>query len=627
MMKSRLSANWLTWAIAAAFVVVAAFGAATYSDIVSTRHESAQIARSQTIREVASELLSSMKDMESGQRGFLLTGDEIYLEPYHTGLTHVSEELVELERLIESDPAQKGRVKIIDALLQQKKEVLAETIAKQMEFVKRGLNPPDSYSSAEAMQIVLSKRGKTIMDDIRRELDDLLQEESRMLAIQQADANARALRSKRMIIGGNVLALLLLVVSGTAAWVDRKQRDEALAKLLEKQAELLRVQRIETIGTLTGGIAHDLNNLLTPILMNAKLIQRGRGDVQKMASNIALGAQQGSELISKLLAFAGGGGDQEFREQVDVASNIAETIEILQHALPGSIELCVDIERPLHPVAGDATGLSQVIMNLAINARDAMPNGGRLELKAANTFVDQQRVQRRGNLRVGPHVLITVVDQGAGIPNDIIEKIFDPFFTTKPHGKGTGLGLATSLGIVRKHRGDLTVESEPGRGACFSILLPSTDLPQTPIDGRFKNEVRQGLGETILLVDDEPLILDAARATLESHGYHVETATSGTQAISKLQQSGGMFAAVLLDMMMPGLDGIQTRRAIQAINSDIPIVISSGLWRPGQVNGAEREDFDAFLAKPYSDEQLLGAVTRVLNRKPVNFEMNVRNES
>jgi signal transduction histidine kinase/ActR/RegA family two-component response regulator len=617
MIKSQLSNSWLTWAIAAAFVVVAMFGVTTYNDIVSTRQEAAQIARSQAVREVARELLSSIKDMESGQRGFLLTGDEIYLEPYHTGLTHVSEEFVELKRLTESDPVQKVRVNSIDGLFQQKKELLAETIAKQMKFVKRGLNQSDSRISAESLEVVLSGRGKMIMDDIRRELDDLLQEESRLLAIRQADASDRALRSKRMIVGGNLLALFLLVISGTAAWVDRKQRDEAVAKLLEKQSELLRAQRLETIGTLTGGIAHDLNNLLTPILMNAKLIQRDRGDIRNMADNIVLSAQRGSELIGKLLAFAGGGG-QQFREQVDVVAIIDEAKEILQHALPKSIELHVDIEKPLHPVAGDATELSQVIMNLAINARDAMPDGGRLELKAANFFVDRHRAERRGNLQSGPHVLIAVVDQGTGIPKEIIDKIFDPFFTTKPQGKGTGLGLATSLGIIRKHRGDMTVHSDPGHGACFSILLPSIQVAQTRVAGQLHDVVRQGNGETILLVDDEPMILEVARATLESSGYRVETATSGEQAIAKLQQNGGMVDAVLLDMMMPGLDGIQTRQGIREINHDVPIIISSGLRRPGQKDGAELENFEAFLAKPYSVEQLLGVITRVLNRKSVS---------
>jgi CheY-like chemotaxis protein len=314
-----------------------------------------------------------------------------------------------------------------------------------------------------------------------------------------------------------------------------------------------------------------------------------------------------------LLAFAGG--TQGSQEQIDIASVIEEAGEILRHALPKSIELHVDCETQLHPIAGDPTELSQVIMNLAINARDAMPDGGRLDLKAANFTVDEGRAGQSGHLKAGPHVLITVADEGTGIPKDILEQIFDPFFTTKEQGKGTGLGLAISLGIVGKHGGDLTVYSEIGAGTSFNILLPSTTIstiqPGFPAD----NQYCDGDGETVLLVDDDAMILEAARATLEASGYHVETALNGMEAIARIQRNEGPVDVIVLDMMMPGPDGAQSRDGIRAIRPDIPIIASSGLRRRGQTDGHELENFEAFLPKPYTDEQLLRAVAGVLGDK------------
>ena len=371
--------------------------------------------------------------------------------------------------------------------------------------------------------------------------------------------------------------------------VIRNRQKKAVAQLVicsdvterkRQESNQRRAQRIESIGTLAGGIAHDLNNLLTPILMNAKLLKRGRGDNEKLTDNIILSAQRGSEMIAKLLSFAGG--SQRANEQVEVAAIIGESHEILRHALPKSIELQVNYRTSLDPIAGDPTELSQVIMNLAINARDAMPEGGRLELRAENFTVDKRRATQSGKLQPGPHVLITVADEGTGIPKDIIEHIFDPFFTTKEQGKGTGLGLATSLGIIRQHGGDITVYSEVGKGSCFSILIPSTVLADSLSSFAADGEVPEGNGQTILLVDDEAAILEAARATLEASGYRVATATNGAEAVAKVQNNHDFVDVILLDMMMPGLDGVQTRDGIRAVNPVIPIIASSGLRRPGQ---------------------------------------------
>jgi CheY-like chemotaxis protein/two-component sensor histidine kinase len=339
-------------------------------------------------------------------------------------------------------------------------------------------------------------------------------------------------------------------------------------------------------------------------------LKRDGNNQERLLDAIVTSAARGGQMIKKLLAFAGG--EQGNREQIDVREIVSEAEEILRNTLPKSIELNVECSDNLHLVSGDATELSQVLMNLAINARDAMPGGGRLELRAENFQLDPVRAALSDRLAAGPHVLIRASDTGSGIPPEIVERIFDPFFTTKPQGKGTGLGLATSLGIIRSHGGDMTVYSEPGRGAAFSIYLPAVKVEEMPAIPASGDQIPAGHGEMIMLVDDEPLIVETARAALESGGYRVASAGGGAEAVAYYQHNYASVDAVLLDVMMPGLDGFATKDDLRAINPKVRIIASSGLRRPGE-EGGRLADVDGFLPKPYSDDQLLRIVRRVLD--------------
>jgi C4-dicarboxylate-specific signal transduction histidine kinase len=240
-----------------------------------------------------------------------------------------------------------------------------------------------------------------------------------------------------------------------------------------------------------------------------------------------------------------------------------------------------------------------------------------LEIEVKNFTVDESRADRSDNLTAGPHVLLTVTDTGTGIASEIIDRIFDPFFTTKPQGRGTGLGLATTLGIVRSYGGDVAVYSEPGTGTKFLVFLPSskqTTAAKVILDVR--DEDVDGNGETILIVDDESLILETARETLESRNYRVLTASSGAEATKVFQQQRDRVDLVLLDMMMPGTDGFDTKDAVRAVDPTIRVIASSGLRR-SSAEGGRLADVDGFLPKPYSDEQLLRMVRQVLDAKTV----------
>lgn len=346
--------------------------------------------------------------------------------------------------------------------------------------------------------------------------------------------------------------------------------------------------------------------------MGGKLLKRADSNRERLADTIVASADRGAQMIKKLLAFAGG--EAGVQERIDVHEILREAEDILRHTLPMTIELQVDCSDDLYAVSGDATELSQVILNLAINARDAMPDGGRLELRAANFQVEPSQNERGDDLQAGPHVLITVHDTGTGIPRSIIDRIFDPFFTTKEQGNGTGLGLATSLGIVRTHGGDITVSSEPGQGTTFTILLPATEQELGPRDSTEIGSSSAGNGEMILLVDDEPLIVETTRATLEAAGYQVNTAAGGAEAVAVYREKADTIDLVILDMMMPGIDGFATKDRLRDINPSVRVIASSGFRRPSD-EGGRMNDVQGFLPKPYSDEQLLRLIRNVLDEK------------
>ncbi len=395
------------------------------------------------------------------------------------------------------------------------------------------------------------------------------------------------------------VAQLLLMIDVTA-----RVREEARER---------RSQRLESIGTLAGGVAHDLNNVLTPIIMSARLLQRGSKSPERLTENIIASADRGARMIQKLLAFAGG--EKTDWKQIDVVAILSELEEILRHTLPQSIKLKVTVPVALHRIDGDSTELSQVVMNLAINARDAMPDGGELLIEAEDFVVNASRASRSDILKEGLHILISVSDTGHGIPKGIIDRIFDPFFTTKPQGQGTGLGLATSIGIVRSYGGDISVYSEQGSGSKFMILLPSSKITNKLEAAPMKSPVIPvGNGELILLIDDEALILEAAEETLVSNNYRVLVANGGLEGIATYQRQFAEIDCIILDMMMPNMDGLQVKESLRAIHSSAKIITSSGLRRPSREEG-RLLDIEGFLAKPYTDEQLLRLVREVLDKE------------
>jgi len=374
------------------------------------------------------------------------------------------------------------------------------------------------------------------------------------------------------------------------------------------EEKLIRGQRLESLGTLAGGIAHDLNNLLTPILMGTNLAQ-AEPLSPSQAETIGIieqSARQGAQLVRQILAFAKG--VKGSIVSVHVGFVIKEIITITLSTFPKKIQVRSDVPDDIALIKGDPSQLSQVLLNLLVNARDAMPEGGTITIRAYNQFVDEAVATLHPELKPGPHVCIETIDTGTGIPREVLPRIFEPFFSTKEPGKGTGLGLSTVLGIIKGMHGTITVYSEPGKGSSFKVYLPTNpdaEGAESLLDAVAPPS--QGRGELILLVDDEASIRDVALRVLESNGYKVLTATNGKDALSLYNEHHSQLALVITDMLMPAMDGESLALEISRGPNPVPVLGMSGLNDP-TLRKTQQSGGLQILAKPFSIIGLLEAV-------------------
>jgi two-component system, cell cycle sensor histidine kinase and response regulator CckA len=379
------------------------------------------------------------------------------------------------------------------------------------------------------------------------------------------------------------------------------------------ETQLLRTQRLESLGTLAGGIAHDLNNILTPILAISQLLPQKLSPVneqnQKLLKMLEDSSRRGAHMVKQILTFARGLDGEHVPLQIKHV--LGELESMIKSTFPKSIEINLDIlSKDLWLVSADATHLHQVFMNLCVNARDAMPNGGVLSIVAENKVVDETTARMNLDAKVDSYVVITFKDTGMGIAPEHIDRIFEPFFTTKKLGEGTGLGLSTTMGIIKNHGGFVTVSSKVGSETQFQIFLPAINIAlaspeKTP-------ELPHGQGELILVVDDEINIRETLKVTLESYNYNVITACNGVDAIAIYTMHQDEVKAVLIDVMMPLMDGITAISALQQFNfrHQLKIIASSGVVASNSL--LIMTGVKAFLPKPFTTESLLTTVSRVL---------------
>ena len=379
------------------------------------------------------------------------------------------------------------------------------------------------------------------------------------------------------------------------------------------EVQFRRAQRMESIGTLAGGIAHDLNNLFAPIVMGIDLLREFElnDDARAVIEAIEQSTQRGVGLVKQVLGFARG--IEGARMPLHLEKIVREIESIIGNSFPKNITLECEIPDDLWMVMADPNQMNQVILNLCVNSRDAMPDGGTLSIRLHNVVLDEVYSGMDPQSKSGAHVVITIEDTGAGIPREIQEKIFDPFFTTKEIGKGTGLGLVTVQNIVKNHGGFLDLYCEAGKGTRFKVYLPAE--AEESFEGVPDVEPEQparGQGEMILVVDDEASIRTLAQKTLEQFGYRVVLAANGAEAVALYARHGKAISVVLTDMAMPVMDGSATIVALKAIDPEVKIIASSGYAATEVAGKAVGAGVHHFIPKPYTAEILLNEIRSVL---------------
>jgi PAS domain S-box-containing protein len=381
------------------------------------------------------------------------------------------------------------------------------------------------------------------------------------------------------------------------------------------EARFLRAQRLESLGTLASGIAHDLNNVLTPITM---AIHHFKRKCQNEEDLIILGvlqdsATRGANIIKQVLAF--GRGIEGNRTPVQIKTILEEVGKIARQTFPKNIAILERISPDLRLIQGDATQLHQVFLNLAINARDAMPDGGTLLLQASNITLDKAFANSHPDARTGPYVLVQVIDTGCGISHGLMEKIFDPFFTTKPTGAGTGLGLSTAMGIVKNHSGFIQAASEPGRGSTFSTYFAALQDDRSEVGEVSELPEFRGSGQLILVVEDEKSVREVMQRTLAANGYQVLTACDGKDALAMFHQHRKKIQLVLTDLSMPQMDGASLIHAIRRLDADLPLILASGMLPTAEETQIKKQGIQGMLLKPFATEKLLWTIHEALTSR------------
>lgn len=420
------------------------------------------------------------------------------------------------------------------------------------------------------------------------------------LLLHDKDANTLTIESRWTLVTDNDGSRQSILMIGTDITERRK---------LETQ--VLRNQRMESIGMLAGSVAHDLNNVLTPILMGCELLESQLAETPggQVMQSMQASARHGAALVQQLTAFARG--SEGHRTPVQMASLLRDIKRILTQSLAPKIELRLNLTETPWLISADATQLNQVVINLCLNARDAMPNGGRLELRTQNLEVGPELKERVATAKPGRFLHISVTDNGTGIPPEVLSKIFEPFFTTKGIGKGTGIGLSTVANIIKTHGGFMHVESQVGAGTTFHLYFPALPDAKDGVPGKTVGEANGGRGQGVLVVDDDEAVLQMFTQLLEKAGYRVFPASDAIQGLTEYERHRSDIALVITDMVMPGMDGSTLIQALRGLQPALKIIAVTGVVSSDALKGLRCDGPPIeLLRKPLKAEELFGAIER-----------------
>jgi PAS domain S-box-containing protein len=391
---------------------------------------------------------------------------------------------------------------------------------------------------------------------------------------------------------------------------DQKIAEEALG---EKEEQLRQAQKLEAVGLLAGGVAHDFNNILTVMSGYCEFVRGALRDGDPLAADvdqIVRGVERATSLTRQLLAFSR---KQTLQTKVLDLNEVVRGLEkMLKRLIGEDIELVTDLAADLRPVKADPGQMEQIIMNLAVNARDAMPEGGRLTIVTAHVDFDEEYIKTHISIDPGPHAMLSVTDTGAGMDTETRDRIFEPFFTTKGLGKGTGLGLSTVYGIVKQHGGDIWAYSEPGMGTTIKVYLPCT-VADTAVEHKKEADIRPAAdGEKILLVEDEDILRELMEKTLKKYKYRVTVAANGGEALLAVEEKGLRPDLLITDIIMPGMNGKVLADRLRKVMPSLKVLFMSGYTDDHIVHHGVLDPDTPFIQKPFSIGALAGMVRKVL---------------
>ncbi len=570
-------------------------------------------------QEALSGLLSLAQDAETSQRGYLLTGDKSYLQPYRQAVEAIPGQLARIDAMTAPDDELVQQINRIKDALAQKQAELVQTIALY-----------DHGDAAKALELVRSGQGKAAMDEIRASMDTIRRISGAAVAARDEHTD----RVENWLRIGSFAALLAIFLLGayTIRLSRRRFREVVVAQeeLMRKNIELgneirtretaesqiRQMQKMEAVGQLTGGIAHDFNNMLAVIMSAMNLAQRklarGEHDIAKFLEAAVDAASRAANLTARLLAFSR---QQPLAPQVvDTNRLVTGMSDLLRRALGETIRIETVLAGGLWKTHADPSQIENAILNLAVNARDAMDDNGKLTIETGNSHLDDSYAATHAEVKAGQYVMIAVSDTGAGMPPEIMAKAFEPFFTTKPVNKGTGLGLSQVFGFVKQSGGHVKIYSEPGEGTTIKIYLPRFFGAEEAVLPAGRGENQTEVTETILVVEDDARVRASTTDVLRELGYTVIHAGSGQEALQKLTENPGV-ALLFTDIVMPVMNGRKLAEEALARLPQLKVIFTTGFTKNAVVHNGVLDHDVHFLAKPFTIEQLAAKLRDVLDAK------------
>jgi len=563
-------------------------------------------------------VLSRLVDAETGQRGYLITGREDYLDPYNAAAARLDGDLAKLRALVADNPKQLANAERLRAAAAEREVLLREPL----ELYRHG-------DHEAAIAIIRAGRGKALMEQIRATSRDMITEEERLLAQRTAEARARG----RVVGWSFILAILVVLGLGVFAVNDARRRlalsarDQAdletanahlkaeIASRASAEAQVRQLQKMEAVGQLTGGIAHDFNNMLTIVIGSIDVAKRRlAGDPGKVAECLDSamdGAQRAAQLTGRLLAFS--------RQQplaprsLDANKLVGGMSELLRHTVGENLKVETVLAGGLWTTFADAGQLENAVLNLCVNARDAMPDGGALTIETGNAHLDDNYAAVNVEVAAGQYVMISVSDTGAGMPPEVAERAFDPFYTTKGVGRGTGLGLSQVHGFVKQSGGHVKIYSEAGVGTTVKLYLPRSRRQEDAVTAADPAASPRARGEEIVLVvEDEERVRHLSVDALRDLGYVVVQASDAAQALSVLDLQPRV-DLLFTDIVMPDMNGRRLADEALTRRPDLKVLYTTGYTRNAVVHNGVLDANVAFLPKPFTFDQLALKVRQVLD--------------